>query len=609
MNSTRTDDFSILFYSLAAAVLILCWIAGGIPVIGHDTAAVFIYAALWFTGLLLIIAFPRISEKLAIRSLMVLAVASRTAFVAARIYGGHLTAGELITAGLDLATAAFIIGILSRRRLSVRWVLLYLFYPVILNALYGRELMGMAALCAFSCGMYLFHRRWWRSMYLSAGMAAAIFPAALAGAVFFINRSNIRKIGFLAVGAVLVISIRCIGFGTALWPRHAAGQMPGAVAAVLHHLVALPVGSSVCLAATAAAICIGIGCFHPQYHPRFQNDPMPGIFFVFCAVAALMPTVSGVSLIWVAPVLAIRPSLAWVLIGLTIGSILSSLPPTVPAAGLSGWTGAIFWLPLYLLFPYQAYRFLQHRRNMSWTARCRSLSVVIPARNEAENIVRCVESVRSDPAVCEVIVIDGGSADQTSQFAKRAGAHVIVHDRPIEDGGGRGGQIRAGLMAATGDAVAIVHADAVADTLIFSKIAGMLDQNPEVAGGAVGCRFDSLKHRLRAIEFANDLRMACFGISFGDQVQFCRRQPVAAADLFPAIPLMEDVEFSMRLHGMGRQVFLFGDVRVSARRWRKKSCRNSLWVIRQVAAYLVRRTWSVPDTVSLYRMYYPDGDP
>lgn len=594
--------------ALVAAVLVLCGIAGFGQTVPECTGNIpLCYAAIWICGILLMIALPPMPERRAIGFLAVLALATRVVFLSARAYGGDLTAGGVIAVGLDLTAAAFIIGTLFLRRLNARWALLYLLFPAIFNALHGRELLNLAGLCAFCGGIYFFHRRMWRSMYLLSGMAAAIFPAAGAAAVFLINRENIRKIGFSAVGAAFVAGFHIVVPDATLWSWHAADLMPGAISAVLLHLIGSPAASYISLAAIAVAFCIGFFSFHPQYRRGRVNDPVPGIFFIFCAVAALMPTVSDARLLWLAPALVIRPSLAWLLIVLTVGSLLS-LPHSAPAINFSGWEAAMLWLPLYLLFPYQLYRFLQHRRKMPWPAACRWVSVVIPARNEAENIARCVKSVRSDPAVCEVIVVDGGSADQTVESAKTAGAQVLVHDRPIEDGGGRGGQIRTGLMAARGDAVAIVHADAVADAAIFSKIAGMLDQNPEVAGGAVGCRFDSVKCRLRLIEFANDLRMGLLGISFGDQVQFCRRMPVAEADLFPAIPLMEDVEFSMRLHAMGRQVFLFGNVRASARRWRKDGGRSSFWVIRRVVSYLVRRTWALPDTVSLYRKYYPDGD-
>ncbi|MGB5218431.1 MAG: hypothetical protein WBN66_09030, partial [Smithella sp.] len=72
----------------------------------------------------------------------------------------------------------------------------------------------------------------------------------------------------------------------------------------------------------------------------------------------------------------------------------------------------------------------------------------------------------------------------------------------------------------------------------------------------------------------------------------------------PAIPLMEDVELSIRLHRLGKQTFLFSGALVSTRRWEKAGFHNALWVIGHVCGYLIRRLWSVPDTVALYQKYY-----
>ena len=94
------------------------------------------------------------------------------------------------------------------------------------------------------------------------------------------------------------------------------------------------------------------------------------------------------------------------------------------------------------------------------------------------------------------------------------------------------------------------------------------------------------------------------GIGFGDQVQFFRRKPVLERDLFPIIPLMEDVELSLRLKRLGRQAFLFGDALISARRWKIEGFRNSISIICRVALYLWQRIWRKPDTLAMYYSYY-----
>ncbi len=152
--------------------------------------------------------------------------------------------------------------------------------------------------------------------------------------------------------------------------------------------------------------------------------------------------------------------------------------------------------------------------------------------------------------------------------------------------------------------IAIVHADTLVTAPTFQRILNVLSKQPILAGGAVGSVFDGNDGFLRLLEFANDFRAVFFGISFGDQVQFFRRKPVVKQNLFPSIPLMEDVEFSLRMHRIGPQVFLFGSALVSARRWRSDGFKHSVLVIRLLAVYLWQRVWKKPDTLSLYRRYY-----
>ncbi len=233
-----------------------------------------------------------------------------------------------------------------------------------------------------------------------------------------------------------------------------------------------------------------------------------------------------------------------------------------------------------------------------------SVSVIIPTLNEEKNIIKCIRSVSGNGHVLEIIVVDAGSKDQTRLFSREAGARVMIHDHPIENGGGRGGQIKAGIHSARGDVVVILHADAILPDAEINRIIQNLNEHPSVIGGSVGCRFTSSKPQFRLIELANDFRAAFLKISFGDQVQFFRRQPVVDHDLFPVIPLMEDVEFSIRLHRLGRQLHLFGNVMVSNRRWENVGFKNARWIFMQVLKYLITRLWSVPDTANLYKKYY-----
>ncbi|RJX18118.1 MAG: glycosyltransferase family 2 protein [Ammonifex sp.] len=106
----------------------------------------------------------------------------------------------------------------------------------------------------------------------------------------------------------------------------------------------------------------------------------------------------------------------------------------------------------------------------------KTVSVVIPAYNEACNITKVVESVRQIPEVSEVIVVDDASSDETSTIAIKAGAKVIC--LPVNSG--KGEAVRQGIAVAAGDVVVLLDADlgesaAHARALILPVLSGEAD--------------------------------------------------------------------------------------------------------------------------------------
>ena len=106
----------------------------------------------------------------------------------------------------------------------------------------------------------------------------------------------------------------------------------------------------------------------------------------------------------------------------------------------------------------------------------RSITVVIPALNEELRIPEAVRSALEGFRV-SVIVVDGGSQDQTCRAAEVAGAQVLQGPR------GRALQMNAGAAAADGDILLFLHADSQLpagwDMAVRSSLA-----SEEVAAGA-----------------------------------------------------------------------------------------------------------------------------
>ena len=84
-----------------------------------------------------------------------------------------------------------------------------------------------------------------------------------------------------------------------------------------------------------------------------------------------------------------------------------------------------------------------------------SLSIVIPAKNEAGAIGTAVAGAREAYPDAEIIVVDDGSDDDTGTVAREAGATVIQHPESL----GNGAAVKAGARAASGDIIAFMDGD------------------------------------------------------------------------------------------------------------------------------------------------------
>jgi glycosyltransferase involved in cell wall biosynthesis len=88
-------------------------------------------------------------------------------------------------------------------------------------------------------------------------------------------------------------------------------------------------------------------------------------------------------------------------------------------------------------------------------AESRTVTVIIPAMNEADAIGGVVRDLRDAALWHEIIVVDDGSSDATSAAAESAGARVIRH--PYNKG--NGAAVKTGLRAASGEYILIVDGD------------------------------------------------------------------------------------------------------------------------------------------------------
>lgn len=148
-----------------------------------------------------------------------------------------------------------------------------------------------------------------------------------------------------------------------------------------------------------------------------------------------------------------------------------------------------------------------------------SITVVIPAKNEARNIGWVLERIPS--FVDEVIVVDGLSADGTLEIAKMIAPDVLViHEMTA----GKGAAMRAGMDAARGDYIVVIDADGSMDPVEIGRFIGQLDAGFDLVkgsrfmAGAGSADINRLRHAGNAVLtalanalFATQFTELCYG--------------------------------------------------------------------------------------------------
>jgi dolichyl-phosphate beta-glucosyltransferase len=121
------------------------------------------------------------------------------------------------------------------------------------------------------------------------------------------------------------------------------------------------------------------------------------------------------------------------------------------------------------------------------TAGSPSLSIVIPAFNEARRLPESLDRLRRWLAEAsyrhEIVVVDDGSTDGTGEVARQNGgeALVLLHHRPNR---GKGYAVRRGMLAATGERRLMTDADLSTPIEELPRLMAELDRGADVAIGS-----------------------------------------------------------------------------------------------------------------------------
>ena len=221
-----------------------------------------------------------------------------------------------------------------------------------------------------------------------------------------------------------------------------------------------------------------------------------------------------------------------------------------------------------------------------------TLSIVIPMLDEEAALPRLVEVLsRLDPEPDEIVAVDGGSADNSVVLARAAGWRVI------ETGRGRGLQVNAGVEAAAGEHVCILHADTIpprdmaqviADTLADPRIA--LASFTPVIRGPDRTRWGTTAHNwlktwYAPLLFRPHLFLRGVRLLFGDHAMFFRRADflqVGGCD--PAAKVMEEADLCIRMARLGRVKLVPRVIETSDRRIAEWGALKANWIYLKVGA-------------------------
>jgi rSAM/selenodomain-associated transferase 2 len=185
------------------------------------------------------------------------------------------------------------------------------------------------------------------------------------------------------------------------------------------------------------------------------------------------------------------------------------------------------------------------------------LAIVIPTLNEEAALRQLLPAALA--AADEVVVSDGGSLDGTVEVARTLGARVVTGPP------GRGGQLTRGADATDAPLLLFLHADTRLPPDGVERV------RAAVAGGAAGggflMRFDARGARLRLGERLINARTRLIRCPLGDQAHFVTREAFRALGGYRDWPILEDLDFALRLRRHGRTALIDSPVTTAARRF------------------------------------------
>ncbi|WP_417794163.1 TIGR04283 family arsenosugar biosynthesis glycosyltransferase [Terasakiella pusilla] len=170
------------------------------------------------------------------------------------------------------------------------------------------------------------------------------------------------------------------------------------------------------------------------------------------------------------------------------------------------------------------------------------LSIVIPTYNSSVVLKQTIQSVQGKAGVGEILIVDGGSTDDTAQAAAELGARCITAPK------GRGSQLKTGAEAAVGAWLLFLHADTVLEEGWERHVGAFMNkpENENRAGYFTFTLNEDTK-AARRLERVVARRCTWLGLPYGDQGLLIHQSLYEEVGGYADIPLMEDVDMVRKI--------------------------------------------------------------
>jgi rSAM/selenodomain-associated transferase 2 len=206
-----------------------------------------------------------------------------------------------------------------------------------------------------------------------------------------------------------------------------------------------------------------------------------------------------------------------------------------------------------------------------------TFTVIIPTLNEAR-VIETTLRVTAQLGFHDIIVVDGGSTDDTRALVESVAARTGTSVRLLSSAAGRARQLNAGAAVCTADVLLFLHADSHLPHTAGQAMQQALG-DAAVVGGRFDVRFDRPSICGHIISTLMNWRSRLTGISTGDQAIFVRRAIFQRLGGFSDIPIMEDIDFSARLKQVGETAAIRAQVTTSFRRWERQGPLRTIFLM------------------------------